>query len=59
MNNKIIIEARLLSRNTGISGFFDPLLQRLIKNNPKTKFVLTTESYKNLSITNHILMLIL
>ncbi|MDP7196136.1 MAG: hypothetical protein QF864_08090, partial [SAR202 cluster bacterium] len=43
---KIIVEARLLSRSTGISGFFDPLLQKLIKTNPNTEFILTTQSDK-------------
>ena len=45
---KIIVEARLLSRSTGISGFFDPLLQKLIKTYPNTKFILTTQSDKSL-----------
>ena len=58
---KIIVEARLLSRSTGISGFFNPLLQKLIKTNPNTEFILTTQSdkilerykkYSNVNITN-------
>ena len=45
---KIIVEARLLARNTGITGFFEPLLICLIKSKPDTKFYLVTKIGDNL-----------
>ena len=45
---KVIIEARLLSRNTGISGFFLKYLDELIKIYTNTEFLLVTDNANGL-----------
>ena len=45
---KIVIESRLVTRNTGITGYFENLLKKLLLIHPENEYILVTDDSEKL-----------
>ena len=45
---KIVIESRLVTRNTGITGYFENILNKLLLLHPENEYLLITDDSEKL-----------